>query len=195
MRYFILEGELRERYAELEEKEMSELQRQAEVMSENGVKNYRVGRDGSIASLIFEEGRKPADVSFVRARKDFPKEEVRPHGKAKDAKKWRDLLKDVQVKTHASETMCSELKLPMFVFTRPSVSQFGSMVMSGSRIARVGPEIVAAVPTPYKDSEGDNLEGKFQPSPGLREIKVWEFEKLKDDHKDYKHEHRAIVMV
>ena len=96
-RYFILQGESLAFYLAAEEKEFLQRHNQHEILlgQRDDIESFRPDHSGGIMSILFKEGKQPKGM--IRAHKDLPKNEVRPHATNKDAKELRDLLKSLRV--------------------------------------------------------------------------------------------------
>ena len=175
-RYFILNGGARRAYLKSEKKEMAQriALHKALLKDRDDIQSYRPSRDGGVASMVFKEGKQPA--GFVRASKKLSKEEVRPHGKSKEAKSWRDLLKSLAVSEDCQAVLCKELGLPVFVPGANSSSRTG-MSMYSSRSGHVGQRVYVEVP--------EETGGPFEPSGDMREVEAWMFEKACSEAEGY----------
>ena len=188
-RYFILSSKAKEDYLQFEEEESKGLKNMIKVLIEDrdDIEEIRINSNGTVAAVMFKDGKTPEDVPFVRAHKRLSKVHVRPHGKSPAAKEWREMLQSLKT-VMCREAFIQQYKLPTMVLGGPSKSGFGATVRN-SNIGHVGPEVIACVPIP------NSSESNFNPPEYFTEIKKWEFEKLKDDNSEYEYGEEALYLA
>lgn len=184
-RYFILQGESRKAFLKSEREEMDQriAQRKALLEDRNDIESFRSGHDGKIFCITFKDGKQPD--GFVRASKKLPPKEVRPHGKSKEAKPWRELLASLDVTEDCQAVICKLLDLPEYVPGAHSGSRSG-MGLFSSRIGHVGKKVFVEVPV--------SAERAFEPHKDLKEVEGWRYEKAVAEAEDFEYTKRVYVM-
>ena len=170
-RYFKLTGQALKAYLSSEATEMEQRNAvtKALLKDRDDIESYRPSRTGGIVSILFKEGMQPE--GFVRASKNLPPDEVRPHGKSKIAKPWRELLKSLHITENCQKNTRSLLDLPTFIIGN-------GMRAYSSRIGHVGEDVFVEVP------DKDN---SFVPMKDLVEVKNWEFVKACEEAVNYEY--------
>lgn len=182
-RYFIVNGASRQAYLDFEKKEHDQRVAINKVMFEerNDIESYRPGRSGGVLSVTFKPGMQPPGM--VRASRDLPESEVRPHAKSKDAAPMREFFEKLRVTENCQESFRKLLSLPSLVVGMHSGSPSGLAGYS-SRVGHVGENIVAEVPD-AEVSDSGHIHEKFTPHEDLKEIEFWEYAKLHADNKNF----------
>jgi hypothetical protein len=163
-RYFIMRGKSLETFLASEQRELEQRRRmfQALLRDRDDILSYRPGHDGGVLSLTFK-GDSPK--CFVRASRKLSPDEVRPHGKSKEAKPWRELLESLRVTEDCQKTACKLLGLPVMACD-------GRKLFS-SHVGHVGSEVYVEAPV--------SPEEPYEPHEDLVEVKAWEFEKAVEE--------------
>lgn len=173
-RYFKLKGKSLKVYLESEKKEMGQRKAMTKVLLEDrdDIENFRTSH-GDVYCVKFKEGMQPS--GFVKAHKDLSPREVRPHGRSKEAKPWRELFKSLSVTEDCQSEIRKFMKLPDFVLGGPSGRGFGRACYS-SRVGHVGDDVFVEVPV--------SEETPYEPHDDLKEVKGWQFEKAIEESDD-----------
>ena len=192
-RYFILQGDSLNAYLESEKKEMAQVHNVADVLlkQRDDIESYRPSRQGGVDSIIFKPGKQPPGM--IRASKQLPANEVRPHAKDKAAAPFRELLAGLRVTESCQKVIVLALKLPTFICGPHTMSRSG-MALYTSRVGHVGPHVIVEIPVANENSENPADKTPYPGHPDLKEIQMWEYVKMFQDFKDFKAESEHYVL-